>query len=51
LGANAAFLDGHVEFMHATDFLSDSAKDAPNGTTGPNELWWNPDAPLGNGHY
>ena len=51
LGANVAYLDGHVEFMNASQFLSDSSSTAPNGTTGPNELWWNPDAPLGNGHY
>jgi prepilin-type N-terminal cleavage/methylation domain-containing protein/prepilin-type processing-associated H-X9-DG protein len=51
LGANVAYLDGHVEFMHASQFLADSASNAPNGTTGPNELWWNPDSPNSNGHY
>ncbi len=44
LGANEAFLDGHVEFAHASQFLIDSATSAP----GPNELWWNPQTT--NGH-
>jgi prepilin-type processing-associated H-X9-DG protein len=42
LGANVAYLDTHVEFMHASQFLIDSASDAPDGRTGYNELWWNP---------
>jgi len=48
LGANVAYLDMHVEFMHATQFLLDSSSTAPNGTTGPNELWWDPNT--ANGH-
>ncbi len=46
-GANVAYLDSHVEFMHASQFLLDSASNAPNGTTGPNELWWNPNSASG----
>jgi len=49
LGANVAYLDGHVEFMHASQFLLDAAKDAPDGRTGPDELWWNPN--VADGHY
>jgi len=48
LGANVAYLDSHVEFMHASEFLLDSASNAPNGTTGPNELYWSPAS--SNGH-
>jgi prepilin-type N-terminal cleavage/methylation domain-containing protein/prepilin-type processing-associated H-X9-DG protein len=47
LGANVAYLDGHVEFMHASTFLLDSSSTAPNGTTGPNELYWNPKTATG----
>jgi len=47
LGANVAYLDSHVEFMHAADFLLDSSPTAPNGTTGPNELYWSPASSTG----